>query len=508
MRRHSRNGWRRARRAVLLAGILLAGVAGPAAAKDYYVAPDGRADAKGTKDDPLDLATAIGRRSPAKPGDTIWLGGGTYAAPFDCRVAGREGAPVTVRAVPGGRATLDCRLPKGAEGLPDLFVTGDWSVFRDLEVTCSAPKRRTGTGGSHPSEIRRGGVTCRGSHVKFINLLVHDCAGGFGFWSSGEGGEIYGCLIYNNGWIGPDRGHGHAVYAQNKTGTKRLVDNVMFNQFSFGVHVYGSSRAFLRGFHLEGNVSFNNGSAAGAGKRTPAILIGGGSAAERIAVVGNYTYGDAHGGGAVRLGYSARTNKDVVVRGNYFVGSTSVQYWQRVTFEGNTVVAPSSLVRLALPKDGDVRKYEWNRNVYRRTAAKWEAFALDRQGGGRALDFKQWQKEGLDVDSRYAQGSPKGVKVIVRPNRYERGRAHVIVYNWDRRDRVKVDLGDLLRPLQKYRIVSAQDFFGKPVVEGKYDLKPVELPMTEYRAAPPIGMPDHKPPATGPTFNVFVVLPG
>jgi len=105
-------------------------------------------------------------------------------------------------------------------------------------------------------------------------------------------------------------------------------------------------------------------------------------------------------------------------------------------------------------------------------------------------------------------GRPAGVKVVVRPNAYEPGRASVIVYNWDKRDAVEADLSKVLKAGARFKIVSAQDFFGEPVLDGRYDGKPVRLPMKEYRAVPPIGKEKYVPPATGPEFNVFVVLPG
>lgn len=476
---------------------------------EYYAAPDGRSAGKGTKADPLDLATAIGPGSPARPGDTIYLRAGTYRDGLASTVRGQRGKPVTIRAVPGERATIDCRA-RGTDDRPTLLsVNGDWTVLWGLEITCSDPGRVTRIKGSHPPDIRRGGLTSRASHVTFINLAVHDCSNGFGFWSGGEGGEIYGCLIYNNGWIGPDRGHGHAIYAQNKTGTKRLIDNVMFNQFSYGVHCYGSSRAFLRGFHLEGNVSFHNGSAARADSRTPAILIGGGCPAERISVVSNYTYGDSrHGGGTVQLGYSGRPNKDATVRDNYFVGQVNVRLWERVRFEGNTLIGMGSLLRLDVPKGVGVGTYEWDRNTYVHRVGSSPPFALRRDGQGGSITWAQWRKEGLDAHGRFLGSKPTGANVFVRPNRYEPGRAHVIVYNWDRKAAVNADLRKVLRTGQEFRIVSAQDFFGEPVVMGTYDGRGVRIPMTACRAVRPIGMPNHETPVTGPEFNVFIVLPG
>lgn len=492
-----------------LAAALAAALMGPprAAGRDLFVSPEGKPGAPGTKDSPLDLASAISDRSPAAPGDTIWVMGGTYHPPFACKVAGKPDAPVTIRAVPGQRATLDCRLPAGSSASPYLSVQGGDVAIWGLEVTCSDAKRKTAQGGSSPSDIRRGSVNGYASRVRFINMIVHDCDQGFGFWSSGEGGEIYGCIIYNNGWIGPDRGHGHAIYAQNKDGTKQLADNVMFNQFSYGIHVYGSGRAFLKGFHVEGNVSFNNGSGADPDSRTPAMLIGGGSPAERITVLGNCTFGDRHGGGDIRLGYTARSNVDVQVHDNYVVGAVDLVRWERAMVHQNTILSPGTMLRLEYPKDA-AAKYEIARNAYVRMGGKQAApFAIagEAKAGGRT--FAEWQKEGFDADSQCAEGKPSAVKVFVRPNRYEPGRAHIVVYNWDLAKEVEVDLGSLLKPGQKYRIVSAQDFYGKPIIEGRFQQPKVRLPMTEYRAVPPVGMDGHNTPITGPLFNVFVVLP-
>ncbi|MEZ4272606.1 MAG: hypothetical protein R3C68_14605 [Myxococcota bacterium] len=92
--------------------------------------------------------------------------------------------------------------------------------------------------------------------------MIHELGGvGYG-WHRGSGGEIYGTLIYNNGWVAPDRAHGHAIYAQNQDGgvfQKRMVDNIAFNQFMDNIDLWGSSNAPLNNFLLEGNALFNSG---------------------------------------------------------------------------------------------------------------------------------------------------------------------------------------------------------------------------------------------------------
>ena len=454
-------------RILSLALACVAAIATPALARDFVVSPQGTSGGDGSKARPWDLQTALHHPEAVKPGDTIWLLGGVYRGAFKSRLKGTPDAPITVRQAPGERATIDCRSDDPKQRV-DFVVEGSDARYWGFEVMGSNPDRWSDAKGSHPPEANRGGVTCHGSHNAFVNLVVHDGSCGFGWWSSAEGGEIYGCLIYNNGWDAPDRGHGHAIYAQNSRGTKRIADNILFNQFSYGVHVYGSSRASLNGFHIEGNVSFNNGAARSPTSLTPAILIGGGSPSERIVVKDNLTWSTGHRATALMLGYGA-SNRDAVVTGNYFVGPTTLRKWERLDVTGNTFIAgAANPARVEPPPEG--------------------------------LD--------LAASNTVLRGRPTGARVFIRPNRYEPGRANIIVYNWDQTPEVQLDLGNILKRGQAYRIVSAQDFFGEAVAGGTFDGQPVRLPMRAWRARPPVGKDDYVPPATGPQFGAFGVLPG
>ncbi len=95
------------------------------------------------------------------------------------------------------------------------------------------------------------------------------------FWTQATDSEIYGNLIYYNGWDSPDRSHGHGIYTQNRTGTKRVVDNIFFQHFSQGYQTYGSATAFLDNFCLEGNACFKTDRSTADNRRN--FLIGGGS---------------------------------------------------------------------------------------------------------------------------------------------------------------------------------------------------------------------------------------
>ncbi|MEX0701638.1 MAG: hypothetical protein WD069_06025 [Planctomycetales bacterium] len=490
---------------MLLLAALLAAI--PASAAEFFVAPAGLPSGDGSAGHPWDLATALGGSERVRPGDTVRLAGGTYRGGFVCTLKGTEDAPITIRPVGGARVTVDCR-PRDDRDDGQFYVRGDWLVVRDLEFTCSTPQRVTGAAGSAPADMRRGGISSHGSHNALVNLIIHD-TNGAGFWGDdqgGEGGEFHGCIIYNNGWKGPDRGHGHALYAQNGRGTKRITDNVMFHQFSHGLHCYGSSKAFLRGFHIEGNVAFQNGALVQPDERNPDFLVGGGTPIDRVVFARNFVYG----GGSLRLGYNwGPPNGEVVARDNYIAGGVNLHFLERLAFTGNTVINPGSLVRIDLPPEGGAPQSRWEKNSYINTEPKWRPFALSRKDRGSSdLTFAEWrQSTRWDETSTYLEERPRGAKIFVRPNRCQKGRGHVIVYNWDRQAAVEVDLAPVLAPGQRYRIVSAQDFYGEPVLQGVFDAKPIQLPMTPRPPAQPVGMPDYKLPVTEPEFGVFVVLP-
>jgi hypothetical protein len=98
-------------------------------------------------------------------------------------------------------------------------------------------------------------------------------------------------------------------------------------------------------------------------------------------------------------------------------------------------------------------------------------------------------------------------QVFVRPNRYERGRALVVVYNFGQQGSVTVDLSSVLVSGQRYVVRNVQDFYGAPVASGTYSGGFVSLPMTGVAPPPRLGRTTPAPPRTGPSFDAFVVLP-
>jgi len=81
-----------------------------------------------------------------------------------------------------------------------------------------------------------------------------------------------------------------------------------------------------------------------------------------------------------------------------------------------------------------------------------------------------------------------------------------VVYNWDKLDKVAVDVRSVLDAGAGYEVRNAEDFFAPAVLSGTFDGQPLQLPMTGLTIAKPMAA-LQTPAPTGPTFNVFVLLP-
>jgi hypothetical protein len=451
----------------------------------HHVAPNGTAQGDGTAARPWSLAAALAHPAAVQPGDTIWLHGGTYRGAFRSKLTGTPSRHVVLRQHPGERATID----------GSLFVEGSSATYWGFEVMNSSASR--------PDVI---GVDIRAPNSRFVNLVVHDHgSNGMGFWSTAPDAEIYGTIIYNNGVQGSDRGHGHGIYAQNLTGSKRIADNVIFNQFGYGIHVYGSTIAGLTGFDIAGNVSFNNGSLSRTAN-APDIFVSGGVPARRITVTDNMTYQGAGKTTAVFGDAYGAVNEDLLLRGNYLVGTTKLAKWGRLTNTDNTFAGAESVMFLSLASGQSASSYAWDRNTYASKPSQWAAFSYQTTSGTKALAFSGWKSTtGLDRSSTHAIGSPSGTRVFVRPNRYEPGRATVVVYNWSGQSTASVDVSAILPAGSRYEVRNVQNYFGTPVASGTFAGGSLVLPLAGVTPAAPVGGSASAPPRTGTQFQVFVV---
>lgn len=479
-----------------LAGVVAALALGASAA-EFHITPAGMPDGDGSAARPWDLATALAHPAAVQPGDTLWLHGGVYRGSFESRLTGAPGRPIELRQVPGERATLVIEPhPRIGAG---LFLRGSHLRCRDFEVRCDLPARQTATAGSWPQDLQRGSVECRGSHLELIHLVIHDLGTGVGFWSEGEGGRIEGCLIYNNGWIGPDRAHGHGIYGQNEKGRKHIVDCLIFGQYGAGIHLYGSEKASLRVFRLSGVAAFDNGRP----NRSRDILIGGGSPVDDVEIACCATRGSG-----LQLGYGdIPDNGRVVARDLYLHGGLRLAYPGDFQISDATLIAPDSLLSLQW---GQVRPTAGPRLEgcrFFKTPSPYPPVVVSEPTGTRSGGPELLRQAGLDPAESFQSGPPAENRILLHPSRHQPGRAHLIIYNWEGLDAVPVDPGSLLTVGQGFRIVDARDFFGPPVVAGVYRGGAVPVPMTARTIPAPIGS-DPATETTDPAFGAFVVLPG
>lgn len=448
----------------------------------FYVTTDGSPKGDGSMSRPWDINTALSHPDSVKPGDTIWIRGGVYGKGgqtiFNSKLKGDKDKPITVRAYPNERATLN----------GNVMVYNPWVVFWGLEVMNSDTKRTTDIAGSHPNDILRSdGFLALAPNTKYINNIIRDGAGGIAAFAESQDTEIYGNIIYNNGWYGPDRGHGHGIYGQNETGWKTIDDNVIFNNFSgYGVHIYGEN-ALLNNFLFEGNINFNG-----------RFLVGGSRPSNNIMIVDNYLYNSN-----MQVGRSSEGNTNLTLTGNYLGGentqSLEVKLWQNLIITDNKIWnAGPFLVSLLFPDKRGT--YRWNDNEYFAPSAS--AFKVD----DLTETWSTWIDEyGFDQNGSFKLGLPTSVEIFIRPNKYEEKRANIIIYNWNLRTEIPVDVSSLnLEIGDKYVLHNVQNFYNE-TIEGIYNGEPIRVPMIGWTAAIPVGWSDPISSSTLPKFGVFLL---
>lgn len=437
-------------------------------AADFYVAPDGKPTNTGSISSPWDLQTALNHPAAVKPGDTIWLRNGIHRSnnritKFTSQLKGAPNNPITVRQYPGERATVDGNISQ---------YTGGWVNYWGFEIYNSNTNRYSSQYGSWPTtwwvkydgkdvDLCVVGFHLQAPNVKLINLVVHDSiAGGFNLYKGSDNSEIYGCITYYNGWQAPDRAHGHGLYGQNAApSVVKVADNVFYGNLALGLQATGAGpEPVADNFQLDGNLLFQNGILAQQHQQN--MLIGAYQGrAQNPRITANMVYDTKGSGSDSYIGYTGGSD-NAVVQNNYF--GTSAMF---------------SPANYNMTVSGNV-------------------FA----GGTVNLDKSKYP------NNTYHSSKPTQNAIFVRPNKYEAGRGHIVIYNWQRLNTVSVDPSSVgLKPGDIYELRNTQNYYGD-VITGTYNGGSISIPMTGRTVAKPQGSNFSTPASTFPEFGAFVIM--
>jgi hypothetical protein len=470
-------------------------------ATDLYVATNGTASGSGTMGQPYDLATALSGQV-GQAGDTFWLREGNYVlGHIDTQIEGAPGQPVTFRQMPGERARVD--------GSISFFNSSGYVVLRDFELYSSDTNRasaQTGVGFEVTDISIIPGIASYAPNLSFINLIVHDhTRHGFYISNLSSNNLIYGCVVYNSGWVSPDNAEGHGVHARGAYGTE-IADNVVFNNSGANMHIYDNTVGNrLVGLTLDGNVAFNAGAIQNVRAYSDWIVGVDAPADDADGIVlknnmgyyspGSPTYKD------VQIGREG-INGSVILTDNYMRLGLKFNNWSTATVSGNVFGSGQTDYLMDVNQRLTSLEAAWDGNTYLSATTSGDFI-----WNSERHSFPEWRNvTGFDGTSSYVGGSPTGTKVFVRSNRYESGRANIVVYNWDNAENVSIDVSSVLARGTAYEVRNAQDFIAGPVLSGVFDGQPLDFPLTGLTVGAPNG-PFLTPPPTGPAFSVFVLLP-
>lgn len=313
--------------------------------------------------------------------------------------------------------------------------------------------------------------------------------------------------------------------AARADGTKTVEQCIAYRSSAqnLGVHVYFADAA--HNVRFIDNIAFLGGCTA-PGRNWDNFFINPGVPFAGLELIGNVAYQHETANGHrpnVRLSSKKEsektdfTNAGGVVRDNWFMGgryAVCMGRWQRMVFENNTLWAESLMMEInsatipdaiaAQDRKPDLAGYRIDRNRYF-TAADAAAFRYDRvaklDAGDPLLTFAQWQALGLDPHGtlgKTVNGRPTGSMVRVYANRYERGRGHVAIFNWDGLDTIDVDPAAVLSVGDVFSVYNCLDVThtltrARPVLTGTYAGGNVAFPMKKH--------------PTAPDFDAFLILP-
>jgi len=497
-------------------------VAQGAVGKNFHVTVNGKPGGTGTIESPVDLQSII--YNPAKygvsPGDVIYVHEGVYIGTYESKLVGSADNYITVMPYENGKVILK------REGIQDndyiLLIKGSYTIFRDFVVTSDIYNRISQYQLSPRSDVvTEIGVNLNGKNNKLINFFIYNITGnGINAASGAVENEIYGNIIFYQGYNETSNegtrifGHGHSMYLSNDVGRKLVKHNVLFKGYGHGIQFYteGIGTSWLTGSDFIENISFNAGCLNDDG---PAdyygigeywnrnFMLGGNESTSNLVFSGNYSYMPAglEDGTGVQIGYNV-INEDGIVEDNYVAGGSKVFYirnYEHIEGSRNTLIGRDGeqISIIEYPDEGGPFQFAWDNNTYYLDNADFH-FGVN--------SFEEWKEtHNVDANSKpYALNELQN-HVKVFPNQYEAKRAHVVIYNWENKSTVSVNLSSVLENGDKYYVYNVEDL-RQPILEGTYS-GPLNIPTNQTSLFPLFGTNVITQPKPTPNeFGTFLVI--
>ena len=482
----------------------------------FYASPTGTSGNAGTLGSPWSLAhVATGAGGSVGAGDTVLFLDGTYninpAAHLAITTGGSLNAPVLWRSL----------NPYGAVLNGSLSLNGNNFVLHQFRITWLHDTiRTTNNPGSTPVDVPRAQVGANlilGDNVTVAECLINDGGGGLFSSSGSDNFRAIDNIVWNNGWTGPDRGHGHGFYCQNNGTTRHVLrGNIAFCNGSSGIKLGGTSGSLLLRFDVWDNAAFNNQLSGVVVRGFPlesAFQHDGGSNNKGDTTVLRNFFVQQHQPSAFsfEIGDINPGDFPVTITDNVIVGRTLLNEWPSLTFRRNVLTDFPSLsdinVPLGLLRVNNNVAYDIDANTYatRQTDSPFGR-ALILAATGR--NITEWRNlTTYDDNTTFIDGPLPSPRVRVVPSTYTLGKGHIYALNPQGAASVSVDLGPILSGLTgfPYCIYHVYDFVtgGAPTVRGTYRGNLVTLPMEAKTPPQPFG--GVPLPQQDNTFGAFVV---
>lgn len=326
-----------------------------AQATTYYVSLTGN-DANSGTSTSTPFKTFARAVKPLRPGDTLYIRGGTWTQQLDLmssNISGTASSYIKIAGYPGEQAIIRYTDPIVA-GYGPIKARGSrgYLIFENMVLDGAYTTNKTGwaiSDGNHHFVLRNleiknfkfNGLLIVANDIQVIGCIIHDQISVSGlsgerwygiYFAKGANGLLQGNKIYGNpgggihAYPGPISNlvvRGNAIHSNNKLSTS----------FVGGLILQGSSSAVIQNSQIYNNVIYRNGTSTAGG--ATGILISSYTNGTKVwnnTVYGNKTYG-------VQIGYNTTTTSTTVqnnisygnLAGNYINKAANTTYTNNVT---------------------------------------------------------------------------------------------------------------------------------------------------------------------------------